>query len=170
MIHSQCSIPSVLKRTPTALLAGVLILALAACGTPAADTADSPTAQQVVTKLAQRIPTVTPGQVFTAETDPHHLLGRPGGYLSKASFFDNRIDPNTASASQGGIQRGGSVEAFADEHSAQRRMEHLQTLGPPFGEEYHYVSGPVLVRVANALTPGQASEYATALAEIVQGG
>lgn len=166
MTHSQCPTRSVTRRTLTAILAGVLLLAGAACGTPAADNAETPTAQQVVTELDQQIPTVTPGVVFTAETDPHHLLGRPGGYLSKVSFFDSRIDPGTASASEGGIQRGGLVEAFADEHSAQLRMEYLQTQGPPYGEEYSYVSGPVLVRVANALTPEQASEYAAALAEL----
>ena len=59
---------------------------------------------------------------------------------------------------------------FAGEQEATRRMEYLQELGPPFGEEYLYVSGPVLVRVANALTPWQSSEYATALTEIAAAG
>ena len=133
---------------------------------PAADPGTGLTAQQVVIELAERIRTVTPGVVFSAESDPDHLLGQPDGYRSKAAFLDNRIDPGTTSGTDGGIQRGGLVEVFGDEQGAARRMAYLQADGPPYGEEYTYVSGPVLVRVGNALTPWQASEYATALVEI----
>lgn len=169
MGHPPYPSPSVLKRARRALGATALILAGAACGAgpPVSGAAHSGlTAQQVVIELAERIPTTTPGVVFTVETDPDHLLGQPDGYLSKAAFFDTRIDPGTASGSGGGIQRGGSVEVFTDEQGAAWRMEYLQEQGPPYGEEYTYVSGPVLLRVANALTPWQASEYATALTEI----
>lgn len=147
----------------------MVMLAGVACGSgmPVPHTADAElTAQHVVTELARLTPHATPGTVFTAETDPDHLLGQTGSYLSKAAFFDSRIDPGTASDSDGGIQRGGLVEVFADEQDAARRMEYLQEIGPPYGEEYLYVSGPVLIRVANALTPWQSSEYATALTEI----
>ncbi|MGH4023339.1 MAG: hypothetical protein ACRDRV_02010 [Pseudonocardiaceae bacterium] len=177
MAHLLRLTPSTRKRTRIVVVAAVLLLAGIACsaGTsaPRAATAPEqaePTARQVVTELVRLIPAAMPGTVFTAETDPDHLLGRADTYLSKAAFFDRRIDPGTASSDNGGIQRGGLVEVFADEQSAAQRMKYLQELGPPFGEEYLYVSGPVLVRVANALTPWQSSEYATALTEIAGAG
>lgn len=169
MAHSQYLAPSALTCVRRAMVAALVMLAGVACsaGTPVPHTANAElTAQQVVAELARLTPTATPGTVFTAETDPDHLLGQADSYLSKAAFFDSRIDPGTASGGDGGIQRGGVVEVFADEQGAARRMEYLQELGPPWGEEYLYVSGPVLVRVANALTPWQSSEYATALTEI----
>jgi hypothetical protein len=169
MAHSLRLAPSVPRRIRIVVIAAVLMLAGIACSasTSVPQSANAGlSARQVVAELAELIPTATPGVVFTAETDPDHLLGQTDGYLSKAAFFDTRIDPGTASSSEGGIQRGGSVEVFADEQGAARRMEYLQELGPPWGEEYLYVSGPVLIRVANALTPWQSSEYATALTEI----
>ncbi|HEX2298055.1 MAG TPA: hypothetical protein VHH34_05975 [Pseudonocardiaceae bacterium] len=159
------------------MIAAVLLLAGIACstGTSVPRPASAPeqpelTAQQAVTELVRLVPAAMPGTVFTPQTDPDHLLGQADSYRSKAAFFDSRIDPGTASADNGGIQRGGLVEVFADEQGAAQRMKYLQELGPPFGEEYLYASGPVLVRVANALTPWQASEYATALTEIAAGG
>ena len=41
--------------------------------------------------LTAKVPSATPSLVFTAENDPNHLLGRPNGYTSKASFTDSRI-------------------------------------------------------------------------------
>lgn len=167
MAPSRHSASSVARRTRRAMLAAMLVLGSVTCGTsPVPHRAGGPTAEQVVAELAERIPTATPGVVFTAESDPDHLLGQVGGYLSKAAFLDGRIDPGTATAEDGGVQRGGLVEVFADDQGAARRMSYLQELGPPYGEEYNYVSGPMLLRVANALTPWQASEYATALTEI----
>lgn len=167
MAHPLHPTTSAVKRARQAMLAAVLIFATSACSAaPVPQHSADPTAEQIVTGLAERIPTVTPGVVFTAETDPDHLLGRAGGYLSKAAFLDSRIDPATTTGSDGGIQRGGLVEVFAHDQDAAQRMEYLKELGPPYGEEYNYVSGPVLLRVANALTPWQASEYATALTEI----
>jgi hypothetical protein len=106
------------------------MLAVASCagGNPDASPPGVPaataplTAEQVVTELAKRIPTVKPGVVFTAETYPNRLLGRPTGYLSKASFTDSRIPAEKATGTnEGAVERGGSVEAFADEQDGQNR-------------------------------------------------
>lgn len=163
-----------MNRIVIALIAAVL--AVAGCagnldasppGVPAA-TAHL-TAEHVVTELVKRIPTVKPGVVFTAETDPNRLLGRPTGYLSKASFTDSRIPAGEVTGtSEGAVERGGSVEVFADEQGAQRRMRFIQQIasGLPAAVEYDYTAGPVLVRVSKTLTPAQASEYQKALDEI----
>jgi hypothetical protein len=47
--------------------------------------------------------------VYTAETDPSHLLGRPGQYLSQAMFADSRIHPSSFDQPES-VDRGGSVE------------------------------------------------------------
>jgi hypothetical protein len=107
--------------------------------------------------------------VFTAETDPNRLLGRPTGYLSKASFTDSRIPAEEATGTdEGAVERGGSVEAFADEQGGQNRMRYIQAIaaGLPAAVECDYTSGPVLLRVARSLTPAQAAEYQKALADI----
>jgi hypothetical protein len=96
-----------MKRTVVIVAA---LLALAGCaGSPTST--PRLTAQQVVTALTQRVPTVIPSVVYTAETDPNHLLGRPTGYQSKATFADRRVNPGSATdSSQGSVELGGSVE------------------------------------------------------------
>ncbi len=110
-----------------------------------------------------------PGVVFTTETDPNRLLGRPNGYQSKASSTDTRIPAEEVTGtSEGAVERGGSVEVFANEQGAQRRMQFIQNLaaGLPAAVEYDYPSGPVLLRVSRSLTPAQAAEYQKTLTEI----
>jgi hypothetical protein len=70
-----------------------LFTALIACTSLPGTTTSPPSAQTVVTQLAQHIPTTTPGVTYTADTDSNHLLGRPNGYLSKATFTDSRVQP-----------------------------------------------------------------------------
>jgi hypothetical protein len=163
------------SRIVMTLITAVLAVAGCAGGNPDASPSGVPaatvprTAEQVVTELAKRIPTVTPGVVFTAETDPNRLLGRPTGYLSKASFTDSRIPAEEVTGTgEGAVERGGSVEVFADEQGAQRRMHFIKNIasGFPAAVEYDYTLGPVLLRVARALTPAQAAEYQKALAAI----
>lgn len=151
-------------RAFTALLVLALLSACGSMRTGQGSRQQSLTAQQVVEQLAQRVPTVKPGVVYTAETDPNHLLGRPGQYLSKAMFVDTRIKPG-AIDSPDSVAVGGSVEVFADGQGAQARMKYIQaiTAGFPTAAEYDYASGPVLVRVGKTLTPAQASEYQKAL-------
>lgn len=123
-----------MSRIVVALIAAVLAVTGCAGANPDASPPGGPaataplTAEQVVTELAKRLPAVTPGVVFTAETDPNRLLGRPAGYLSKASFTDSRISAEEVTGTdEGAVERGGSVEVFADEQGAQRRMQFIQT-------------------------------------------
>lgn len=138
-----------------------------ACGATASPT--QPTAAQVVTRLAQRVPDASPGAVYAADTDPNHIMGRPGGYLSKASFTDKRITAEKpANVKEGSVALGGSVEVFADSRAAHQRKNYIQALARRLTEvaEYDYVEGPVLVRVAKTLAVAQAGEYDKALREI----
>jgi hypothetical protein len=105
-------------------------------------------------------------KTYTAEDDPNHLLGRPNGYSSKTAFADSRVKAEDVEYTQSdAVERGGSVEVFADEAGAKARMDFIQsaTKGMPALGEYDFVKGPVLVRVSRFLTPEQSKEYEVAL-------
>jgi len=119
-----------------------------------------------VKAIAAKVATARPGFVYTAETDPNHLLGEPNGYTAEATFTDNRISPaDTAGVRPASIQKGGSVEVFADASSATIRQQGLGQLernAPLPAGEYTFTNGPALLRVSGRLTPAQAAEYAAA--------
>lgn len=105
--------------------------------------------------------------VYTAASDPNHLLGRPGGYLSKAGFADTRIKPADAKDdTPGAVDLGGDIEVFSDHAGAQARADYIRkamAAMPMLGTQYEYVSGPVLLRLSQVLTPDQAAAYKKAL-------
>ncbi|MEY9895691.1 hypothetical protein ABIA35_009834 [Catenulispora sp. MAP12-49] len=133
---------------------------------PAAHTTVPPTAADAAAVIARLkaaglpIGTVT---VYTAANDPNHLLGRPGGYTSKASFADTTVKPDQArDSSAGSVDLGGSVEVYADNASATARADYItksEKSMPMLGTEYDYVSGGVLLRLSQVLTPDQAAAY-----------
>jgi len=145
------------------VLAVVLTLSLTACSTEAPPPR---TAATIVKAIAAKVASARPGFVYTADTDPDHLLGQPHGYTSEATFTDNRISPaDTAGVRPGSVQKGGSVEVFADASSAtirQQRLGRLEKDAPLLGSEYTFTDGPALLRVSGRLTPAQAAEYAAA--------
>lgn len=104
---------------------------------------------------------VQSGVVFSAATDPNRLLGRPGHYLSKASFYDARhpgggdenvIGPNT-------------VEVFATPAAAKARRDYIArvTQGSPILQQYLVLDGRVLARFDLVLLPAEVDEYRSAL-------
>jgi len=149
------------SRWPLAL---AVALALTACSTEAPPPR---TADAIVKGIAAKVPTARPGLIYTAGTDPNHLLGTPNTYTSKATFTDSRIttadipDPQSDN-----LQAGGSVEVFADASDATIRQQQLRQLekSPPLlGTEYTFTDGATLLRVSGKLTPTQAAEYQAAL-------
>lgn len=102
--------------------------------------------------------------VYTAATDPNHLLGRPTGYTSKCAWVDSRVPATDATASStGDIGNGGSVEVFPSAARAKARAKYIFTIdsaAPILGSEYDYLAGKVLVRVSQYLIPAQAATYA----------
>lgn len=134
----------------------------AASTTPASTPIQALNAEQVVKALTESITNAKAATVYTAATDPNKLLGRPGGYTSKADFTDQRAKPNLDDE----VQHGGSVEVYKDPAAAKKRDEYIAKIlegMPAFGAEYHYVKGGILLRVSGALTPEQAAEYEAAL-------
>jgi hypothetical protein len=69
--------------------------------------------------------------VYTAATDPNHLLGRQGGYTSKVAWQDHRAV--TAGTTDGtfigaSIDSGGGIEVFPEAAEAQARYHYLRDL------------------------------------------
>ncbi|MCL9798220.1 hypothetical protein MXD58_028700 [Frankia sp. AgKG'84/4] len=127
------------------------------------------TAQQVAGRLAETGLPLRTTVVYTAATDPDHLLGTMGGYWSRLAFSDSRVGANeVAGAPAGAIERGGSVEVWPDATTAQRRAHTLLTVTEqnPLVTEYVYTRGSVVLRVSLVLTRHQAAGYQSALASI----
>lgn len=164
-------------------LTAAALLALTACGSDNADSetpdtkqpntatadgtraAESLNAENVIKSLAESIGDAQPATVYTAASDPNNLLGRPGGYTSKADWTDKRAKPKLDDE----VQNGGSVEVYADPADAEERATFVaDTLDKMkiFGTEYHYLKGGILLRVSGALTPEQAAEYKKALDQL----
>lgn len=161
---SKTSAPS----TPAGAVATTAAATTAAA--PAVHTTASPVAADasgVIARLKAAGLPIGAVIVYTAETDPNHLLGRPGGYLSKAGFADTRIDPKEArDNSRGAVDLGGDIEVFADAAGANARADYIRkamAAMPMLGTQYEYVSGPVLLRLSQVLTPDQAAVYKKAL-------
>lgn len=99
--------------------------------------------------------------VFDEETDPNGWIGRDGGYLSKASFADERIQQRN---DRPDADDGGTVEVFGDAEDARARSEYVLRVlrRVPFvspAGQFHYLAGPILLRLAGQLTPKQRQEY-----------
>ncbi len=105
--------------------------------------------------------------VYSAETDPNELLGRPGQYIGKVNFVDSSISPGAIALD---INDGGSIEVFASEANAQVRHDYVVevTQSTPLLAEYDFIQGTVLLRLSKSFTPDEAAVYEAALIEILQ--
>lgn len=127
-----------------------------------AEKSEAVTAQQAVANLAKSIPHLKLVRVYDEANDPNHLLGRPGGYTSKAAFSDSRVaGADVEGLDKDAIERGGSVEVFRTEEEAKSRAKYIETIAKsmPSATEYHYIAGATLIRVSSLLTPDQAKDY-----------
>ena len=124
------------------------------------------TAEKVLGKLSAAGLPMSHGAVQDENSDPNNLLGRPNGYLGRASFDVEGGDPD---AGQFGIDRGGVVEIFPSAAAALNRSSYIQetlkTVGI-FGTEYHYLAGPVLVRITGKVKPSVAVKFETVVKEM----
>jgi hypothetical protein len=90
--------------------------------------------------------------VYTPETDPNNLLGRPNQYVGKASWNDKRAPKSD--------DRDMTVEVFASKEDLENRRRYVETvtkLMSPLAE-YQYVHKNALIRLNHKLTPQQAAE------------
>ncbi|PMR62150.1 hypothetical protein C1A38_05295 [Verrucosispora sp. ts21] len=125
-------------------------------------------AQAVLTRLTAAKVGLTGGAVQTEDTDPNDLLGRPNGYLSRASADMPGGDPEGDKYT---IDRGMVIEVFPTAADADRRAQFIQDAlknMPILGTEYHYRAGggTVLVRVSGKVKPSVAKKAEAAVAAL----
>lgn len=91
--------------------------------------------------------------VYTEESDPNEMLGRPHGYTSKIDATD--VESNARV----------SIEVFSNAEDAKDRKDYIDSIGEfmPFLREYSYLKDSVLLRLDTAFTPARAEEYHQAL-------
>ena len=149
----------------TIMIAAVVSLA-AVCVSSAAGT-NGQSAVQVVRALKGAGMPITRYVTYTAASDPNHLLGRPGQYVSKVNFRDARLGPVRGFKPEG----GGSVETFRTRGDAQSRYRyvHFHAIASPsmLFAQYAFVEGTLFLRLSKALTPRQTAAYHHALLKIV---
>ncbi|MEV4279130.1 hypothetical protein [Actinoplanes xinjiangensis] len=133
---------------------------------PVAETKAPVDAGAVLTHLKAADLGLTRTAVQDEDTDPNDLLGRPNGYLSRASAD---LPGGDSSADEYSVDRGLVIETFADAGAAERRSEYIQGLqkdNPILGTEWHYMTaaGTVLVRVSGNVKPSRAQRIEAAVA------
>lgn len=101
--------------------------------------------------------------ILDAASDPNRMLGRPGGYLSKATFFDGRHPRGEFGDDDG----QNTVEVFATPAAAKARRDYIArvTRGIPYLTQYMVLNGRVLARFDKALLPDEVEGYRLALAQ-----
>lgn len=100
--------------------------------------------------------------IYDSTTDPNQLLGRPDGYLSKASFADTKLDQI------GSDPVGGTVEVFDSASAAKSRLDYVSVFDGTIFGSYCYLNGKVLLRLDYDLTPEQKKQYEDTLDEILK--
>ncbi|MEU5905334.1 hypothetical protein ABZ780_13285 [Micromonospora sp. NPDC047467] len=123
------------------------------------------TAEQVLANLTAAKLGLTAGAAQDEDTDPNDLLGRPNGYLSRASAD---LPGGDKDADKYGIDRGLVIEVFPSVEDGDRRSKYIQESLkslPILGTEYHYRAdgGRVLVRVSGKVKPSLAKKVQAAV-------
>jgi hypothetical protein len=126
-------------------------------------------------KLTRSALPIVQTRCYTASDDPNSLLGRPGQYVDRCAWHDERIqDPFPEVTEQDGPPTviGGSIELFAHPDDAVRRARYLESFDA-LSPEWHWVvpsGGIVLLRVSRQLRRGEAGAYHDTLRAPLPGG
>jgi hypothetical protein len=136
---------------------GALVLAWSPAVASPSDQALSP-AGVVVAQLQTSLP-LTLVADFTADSDPEHLLGLSGQYISKAAFVDSSIAASTANGPTG------IVEVFSSPSELNVRYAVVSTRAGSL--EHDIASGTVLLRLVGSTPDSALLQYQTALSNVV---
>ena len=151
-----------MRKVASLILLVVMVFSLSACGS--SEPKVEVTAESSLTSLQEKISNVISIVVYDEETDPNENLGRPGQYIGKADFFDDRMEDTEDNA--------GTIEFFSSKSDCNDRYEYLCKLSDPeLGvfrvNQYIYKYDLAVFRVSFDLTPTQAEEYKAAMDEIM---
>ena len=162
-----------LKRFSACLL-GCLVFA-GCSSSPGTQTSKSPvpsqsssqvpleTASDYANALMPLIPSVQKIVVFTENNDPNNLIGRPNGYESAATMFDERLK-----GSRLGVDDGATVEVYKNSTAARARFKYIDGIQKsiPSIHDYMILQGNVLFRISGDLKPSQYDQYEAAFHKI----
>lgn len=112
------------------------------------------TAERVINALIESGLPIAGSVVYTEETDPNKLLGRPGQYKGKVSWRDQRDNQNSD-----GLEY--TVEVFSSAEDLEKRRKYVEAISRSLSAlaEYQFVHKNALLRLHHNLTPKQAAEY-----------
>lgn len=175
-----------MHRIASAAIIASLISSTAACSggsaaeqpksavtTPSAAAEKQPlNAEAIISQLRAAELGLTEVAVQTENDDPNKLLGRPGGYTSRASAD---LPGGDETGDKFSVDRGLVVEVFDRADLAQRRSDYIQGLqsaSPILGTEWHYRTsdGTGLVRVSGNVKPSLAKKVEAAVTALTTAG
>lgn len=112
---------------------------------------------QFITDKLKTIPTLGKVVIYTEDTDPNKLLGRPNQYIGKLNFTDTRYKGTKA-------EDFGTIEIFKNKDDLEARYQYVEsvTKGTPL-LMYQFRHENLLMRLPHEVTPTQAKEYEAAL-------
>ncbi len=131
-----------------------------AVSSPAAPVTSEGDAARILARVQSAGVGVTAGIVQDEDTDPNRLLGRPGGYVGRASFD---LPGGATDARPGDVDRGGVIEVFPTVDAASRRARYIAGVvaaAPELAGEYDTQHGRVLLRITRSVGPGVAAVVA----------
>ncbi|WP_238435644.1 MULTISPECIES: PGRS family protein [unclassified Frankia] len=148
----------------------------ASTATPTTPTAPSAltglNAEVVAIKLAATGLPLRTVRVYTADSDPNQLFGKPGGYTSKIEFADARTGVNlNGVTNQDPVEIGGSIEVFANAANADARLQQLRQISAAGGQltqEVDFRQDGVVLRLSRYLAQTQTQAYGTALTALAK--
>lgn len=151
-----------MKKVIIGLLSLVLLVAFSGCG--ASGPKEKMTAEVSLSNLKEKISTISSVTIFDESTDPNKNLGKPGQYVGKGDFFDNRME--------NAEEMAGTIEFFSSKKDCNDRYTYLSELSDPalgaFGvNQYIYKYGLAIFRVSFDFNATEAGEYKTAMDEIM---
>ena len=180
-------------------ICSMFTLALGACGGTAQQSssasASSPTQQETSSSQQQPAEEAAPAEhtsgealealkkanshvtdiiVWDESTDLNGNLGRPGQYVSKADFSDDRVEEHWTTEEEK-MKRGlsgGTMETFSSESDCDKRCTYLQGfMGADSGalglKQYVYKYPKAIFRVSYDVVPSEAEVYKTQMDEIM---
>ena len=102
------------------------------------------------------VPEITEIIALTEDTDSNNLLHKRNGYTAAISFATSYFDPSDYT----GVDRGGTIEVFADRELADNRLQYLSTFDSitMFDVGTHIVLGTMVIRLSDVLKASEQNE------------
>ena len=140
-----------MKKLFCGILAAVLILGcLAGC-----NSTTTATVENVIDKLKSADIPITYHIVYTDENDPN---GKDNDYLQKGNFVDERIEIDYSEEEP----TSGTIEIFNNSEDAKKRADYINQFSID-DYQYQIIKDGILLRLNNAFTKEQVSEYKLAI-------